>query len=288
MTELRTYVSLARDLRSGKVTPRAFLDECLDRIAKREPQIGAFVTLNTEGARKAADASTARWRDGKPLSRGRRHAARDQGRDRNRRHADRPGFALVRRSGVFTWREASGPRFARGRGGHHRQDHDHRIRCHPPVAQDQEPPRRNAHARRLFERLGRCRWFRHGAGSTWHPSWSARSCGHRASVAPSASSQASARINRSGSLRSLQPKLPGCDRRERWPTPGRSSRAITGRAGGDPGHVGASKATANLAKPGEAERLALLETGGWGATTEGARKAFRRSQGAARGRPVWS
>lgn len=68
MTELRTYVSLSHDLRSGKVTPRAYLEECLDRIAKNEPRIGAFVALNAEGARKAADASSARWRDGRPLS----------------------------------------------------------------------------------------------------------------------------------------------------------------------------------------------------------------------------
>ena len=44
MNELRTYVSLAQDLRSGKITPRAYLEECLDRIAKNDPRIGAFVT----------------------------------------------------------------------------------------------------------------------------------------------------------------------------------------------------------------------------------------------------
>ena len=68
MNELRTYVSLAQDLRSGKMTPRAYLEECLDRIAKNDPRIGAFVTVNADGARKAADAASARWKDGKPLS----------------------------------------------------------------------------------------------------------------------------------------------------------------------------------------------------------------------------
>ncbi len=67
-TGLRTYVSLARDLRAGIVTPRAYLEDCLDRIAKHDPRIGAFVALNVEGARQAADAASARWRDGKPLS----------------------------------------------------------------------------------------------------------------------------------------------------------------------------------------------------------------------------
>ena len=68
MNELRTYVSLAQDLRSGKMTPRAYLEECLDRIAKNDPRIGAFVTVNADGARKAADAASARWKGGKPLS----------------------------------------------------------------------------------------------------------------------------------------------------------------------------------------------------------------------------
>ena len=39
-------MSLAGELRAGKTTPRAFLDACLDRIEKREPNIGAFVALN--------------------------------------------------------------------------------------------------------------------------------------------------------------------------------------------------------------------------------------------------
>src|SRR5438093_1000765 len=68
MTDLRTYVSLATDLRSGKTTPRAYLDACLERIAQREPKVGAFVNLNLEGARAAADASTARWKAARPLS----------------------------------------------------------------------------------------------------------------------------------------------------------------------------------------------------------------------------
>ena len=68
MTELRSFVSRAGEFRSGTLTPRAFLEECLDRIAKHEPRIGAFVNLNIEGARTAADAATKRWHDGKPLS----------------------------------------------------------------------------------------------------------------------------------------------------------------------------------------------------------------------------
>ena len=52
----------------GTDTPRAYLERCIETIESREPDLKAFVTLNLEGARKAADASTARYKDGRPLS----------------------------------------------------------------------------------------------------------------------------------------------------------------------------------------------------------------------------
>ena len=67
-SKLRGYVGLAGDMRAGKTTPRAFLEESFKRIVELDPGIGAFVRLNQDGAIAAADASTARWRDGKPLS----------------------------------------------------------------------------------------------------------------------------------------------------------------------------------------------------------------------------
>ena len=64
----RPYVALARKFRSGETTPRAYLDSCLDAIARIDPAIGAFLELKIEAARRVADESTARWRAGKPLS----------------------------------------------------------------------------------------------------------------------------------------------------------------------------------------------------------------------------
>lgn len=55
-------------LREGSDTPRAYLERCLETIAAREPVVQAFVALNEEAARAAADASTARWKAGRPLS----------------------------------------------------------------------------------------------------------------------------------------------------------------------------------------------------------------------------
>ncbi len=52
----------------GTDSPRAYLERCIETIDSREPELKAFVTLNLEGARKATDASTARYKDGRPLS----------------------------------------------------------------------------------------------------------------------------------------------------------------------------------------------------------------------------
>jgi len=52
----------------GRDTPRAFLERCLEVIAAREPVVKAWVAINEAGARAAADAATARYKAGKPLS----------------------------------------------------------------------------------------------------------------------------------------------------------------------------------------------------------------------------
>ena len=65
----QSFVHRISDFASGKDTPSAFLDRCLATLAAFEPTIGAFVHLDIDGARAQAEASTARWRAGKPLSR---------------------------------------------------------------------------------------------------------------------------------------------------------------------------------------------------------------------------
>ena len=56
------------DFQSGRDTPRKFLERCLNVIAARDDIVKAFVTLNIDAARKAADAATRRYKAGKPLS----------------------------------------------------------------------------------------------------------------------------------------------------------------------------------------------------------------------------
>ncbi len=52
----------------GAIDARSYLEACLERIAAREPVVRAFISLNVEGARAAADASAARYAAGRPLS----------------------------------------------------------------------------------------------------------------------------------------------------------------------------------------------------------------------------
>ena len=54
--------------RDGSDSPRAYLERCLATVEAREPVVQAFVHLNTQGARQAADDSTRRWSSGAPLS----------------------------------------------------------------------------------------------------------------------------------------------------------------------------------------------------------------------------
>jgi Asp-tRNA(Asn)/Glu-tRNA(Gln) amidotransferase A subunit family amidase len=64
----RPFLAASKQFATGADTPRAYLERCLAALAEHEPAVGAFVTTEVEAARKAADAATARWRAGKPLS----------------------------------------------------------------------------------------------------------------------------------------------------------------------------------------------------------------------------
>jgi Asp-tRNA(Asn)/Glu-tRNA(Gln) amidotransferase A subunit family amidase len=63
-----TWFDATAAFADGSDTPRAYLERCLETVDAREPVVQAFAALNRESARAAADASTARWKAGKPLS----------------------------------------------------------------------------------------------------------------------------------------------------------------------------------------------------------------------------
>ena len=62
------FRELATAFRDGSDSPRAALERCIDAIEARESTVRAFVTLDIAGARSAADAAAARWREGRPRS----------------------------------------------------------------------------------------------------------------------------------------------------------------------------------------------------------------------------
>jgi Asp-tRNA(Asn)/Glu-tRNA(Gln) amidotransferase A subunit family amidase len=64
----RPFLAATKQFAAGTSTPRDFLEACLVEFANREKEVGAFVRFDIEKARAAADASTARWRAGKPAS----------------------------------------------------------------------------------------------------------------------------------------------------------------------------------------------------------------------------
>jgi len=65
----RPFFTVVPDFRSGKDNPRAYLERCLASLAEFEPVVGAFVHLEIEAARVAADESARRWREDRALSR---------------------------------------------------------------------------------------------------------------------------------------------------------------------------------------------------------------------------
>jgi Asp-tRNA(Asn)/Glu-tRNA(Gln) amidotransferase A subunit family amidase len=62
------FFSIVPHFRDGADTPRALLERCLSRLDEFEPRVGAFVHHDSSLARRAADASTERWRAARPLS----------------------------------------------------------------------------------------------------------------------------------------------------------------------------------------------------------------------------
>jgi Asp-tRNA(Asn)/Glu-tRNA(Gln) amidotransferase A subunit family amidase len=65
---MRPYLPATEKFADGGDSPRAFLERCLELLGAWEPAVDAFVTLNLDAARAAADESTKRWREGNAIS----------------------------------------------------------------------------------------------------------------------------------------------------------------------------------------------------------------------------
>jgi Asp-tRNA(Asn)/Glu-tRNA(Gln) amidotransferase A subunit family amidase len=267
---LRGYVALARDFRAGKTTPRAYLDDTLKRIAERDPAIGAFIVVNKQGATAAADASTARWRAGKPLSAidGMPVAIKDiietadmptdegsplfVGRHS---HRDSAGVHALREAGAIVIGKTTTTEFASSFPFHTTKN--------PHDATRTPGGSSSGSAAAVGAGMVPAGLGTQVVGSILRPSSFCGAIGFKPSVGA---------INRSGShdhfSQSCQGAI-GATLADTWAV----MRAIADRAGGDPGFVGLS-GSADLDRRGKPARLGLLQTGGWGSTTEGARAAF--------------
>jgi Asp-tRNA(Asn)/Glu-tRNA(Gln) amidotransferase A subunit family amidase len=63
-----SYFAASDAFRDGTDTPRAFLERCLEKIDAHDAELGAFVAVNPDGAREAADAAGERWKSGAQIS----------------------------------------------------------------------------------------------------------------------------------------------------------------------------------------------------------------------------
>jgi len=275
MNELRTYVSLAQDLRSGKITPRAYLEECLDRIAKNDPRIGAFVTVNADAARRAADAASARWKDGKPLSAidGMPIAVKDvietadmptgQGSPMWEGNATRRDSAAVR-----ALREAGGVILGKTTTTEFAATHPWHKTQNPHDGTRTPGGSSSGSAAAVGSGMVPAALGTQVVGSILRPASFCGCVGYKPSVGG---------VNRSGSYdhfsQSCQGGI-GATVADIWGL----ITTITARTGGDPGHIGVT-GKVNFAGTAKPKRLAILETGGWSVTTEGARKAFEAARG---------
>ena len=125
--QAKPFLAAAAQFASRHDTPRAYLERCLDALATWEPKIGAFVHTNLDGARAAADASSRRWRDNKPLS------AIDGMPVGIKDIIETADMPTEMGSPLFDgWslraRRCGGSGFARSGSGHSRKDSDDRVR----------------------------------------------------------------------------------------------------------------------------------------------------------------
>jgi Asp-tRNA(Asn)/Glu-tRNA(Gln) amidotransferase A subunit family amidase len=268
---LRSYLAETARLKDGQVTPRDFLEQCLDAIARLDPVVRAFVEVADHDAlRTAADASGARWRAGQPLSPidGMPVAIKDiietidlptgQGSplwDGTISRRDSASVHALRESGAIILGKATTTEFASSHPFHDTTN------PHDPTRTPGGSSSGSAAA--VGSGMVPAALGTQVVGSILRPASFCGCVGFKPSVGG---------INRSGSHDHFSQSCQGvlaATLNDAWSV----ARAISERAGGDPGYVGLT-GTVEFTQQAPPTRLAVLETCGWGATSEGARQAF--------------
>ena len=83
-----SFASARKTFIDGSDTPRAYLEKCIEVIHTRDKDVKAFVSTHIPNARAAADASTGRYRKGRPerILRAGEDAEADRGHARSEHH----------------------------------------------------------------------------------------------------------------------------------------------------------------------------------------------------------
>ena len=265
----RSYRAAVPSFEDGASTPRDFLENCLEAIDRLEPEIGAFTATNIEGARKAADASAERWKSGNPLSLidGMPLCIKDimetadmpteQGSDLFvgwRGGRDCAAVAALREAGAVILAKAVTTEFAAQPARGTRNPWD---QTRTPGGSSSGTAASVA-CGMVPGGLGT-----QGLGSTIRP---ASFCGVFA-LKPSFGG-----INRGGSFDTISQSSTStfaATLEETW----QIARAITSRAGGDPGYPGVS-GPMDAPPPQKPRRVALLYTEGWDRAVDDAKQAI--------------
>jgi len=265
----KSYRAAQPSFRDGSSNPSVFLDECLETIGTLEGDIGAFVATDFDGAKTAAAASSARWKDGKPLSLidGMPLCIKDimetasmpteQGSDLFvgwRGNRDSAAVAALREAGAVIVAKAVTTEFAAQPARGTRNPWD--LTRTPGGSSSGTAA--SVAAGMLPGGLGT-----QGLGSTIRP---ASFCGVFA-FKPSFGG-----INRGGSFDTISQSSTStfaATLEETW----EMARSITTRVGGDPGFMGVS-GPLEAPAPAMPKRVALLMTDGWERTVDDAKQAL--------------
>ena len=266
------FLASARRFAAGESTPRDYLELCLAQVEALEQTVRAFVALDLTDARRAADASAARWRDKRPLSPidGMPIAIKDiietetmpteqgspifvgyrTGRDAATVAALREAGAVILGKTVTTEFAATEPRGTRNPWDLERTPGGSSSGSAAAVAAGMVPVALGTQV----------------IGSILRPASYCGVYGFKPSVGA---------INRGGSFDALSQSVDGAlatTLGDLWAT----LREIAARVGGDPGHPGLAgpRALPTQRKPA---RLALLETSGWASAEPAAKAAFERA-----------
>jgi Asp-tRNA(Asn)/Glu-tRNA(Gln) amidotransferase A subunit family amidase len=265
----RSYFASTSAFRDGADSPSAFLERCIEAIEAYEPQVGAFVATNLDAARAAAAASSERWRSGTTLSLidGMPVGIKDimetadmvteqgsplfvgwrGGRDAAAVAALREAGAVIIGKTVTTEFASTEPRGTRNPWDLERTPGGSSSGSAAAIAAAMVPAALGTQV----------------VGSILRPASFCGCFGYKPSVGG---------INRGGSFDEFSQSCTGvlaASLAECWCV----ARAISSRAGGDPGYVGVT-GPLDLPEPVRPARVAMLETAGWERASDEARQAL--------------